>query len=204
MTAPICVGCRVRHLECDSNATCFECEKAGRPCKRGYDVRFRYSVCPLQSPSNGSKHEFSFEKDQTWVETNDKVEFILEDGLDSFEPLPLQSKQKDSILLSEDTTTVEDRHATAPPDNTIGTSSNPRVSKYLLTDDSPAPLKLHAPVTDRPLVDAIEKPRKSYENFTPLKTLREAQLLQWFTKHLAPWVSCNRQGDEIKADVHKV
>lgn len=73
-----CVGCRVRHLNCDTYATCTECERSGRDCVRLH-VRFRHLVCPSKSITRAdySKYEFFFDDEQTWVDTGGKVDFVF-------------------------------------------------------------------------------------------------------------------------------
>ena len=72
-----CAGCRVRHLNCDTRSTCKECEKSGRECHR-LNVRFRHLVCPSAKVTRAdfTKYDFFFDSEQTWVDTNQKLEFI--------------------------------------------------------------------------------------------------------------------------------
>lgn len=74
-----CAGCRVRHLKCDTLSTCIECEKSGRECVR-LNVRFRHLVCPSARTTRADycKYEFFFDGEQTWIDTNGKIEFIAE------------------------------------------------------------------------------------------------------------------------------
>ena len=72
-----CAGCRVRHLNCDTHPTCIECEKSGRECVP-FNVRFRHLVCPSGriTCADYSKHQFFFDGEQTWIDTNGKLEFV--------------------------------------------------------------------------------------------------------------------------------
>ena len=72
-----CAGCRVRHLDCDTRSTCTACEKSGRECLR-LNVRFRHLVCPSQRVTRAdfTKYDFFFDSEQTWVDTNQKLEFV--------------------------------------------------------------------------------------------------------------------------------
>ena len=72
-----CAGCRVRHLNCDSRSTCRACERSGRECLR-LNVRFRHLVCPSERVTRAdlTKYDFFFDSEQTWVDTNQKLEFV--------------------------------------------------------------------------------------------------------------------------------
>ena len=74
-----CAGCRVRHLNCDTRSTCRACEKSGRECLR-LNVRFRHLVCPSErvTRANLTKYDFFFDSEQTWVDTNQKLEFVVD------------------------------------------------------------------------------------------------------------------------------
>lgn len=74
-----CAGCRVRHLNCDTYATCTECKKSGRECVRLH-VRFRNLVCPSKSITRAeySRYEYFFDDEQTWIDTSGKLEFVFE------------------------------------------------------------------------------------------------------------------------------
>lgn len=75
-----CASCRIRHLKCDGQHTCSQCQSADRVCIRGYNIRFRNLVCPSSkaSPAEYSKYDFFFEPDQEWNAPNAKVEFVDE------------------------------------------------------------------------------------------------------------------------------
>ena len=72
-----CAGCRVRHLNCDTRSTCTACEKSGRECLR-LNVRFRHLVCPSKRVTRAdfTKYDFFFDSEQTWVDTNHRLEFV--------------------------------------------------------------------------------------------------------------------------------
>ena len=74
-----CAGCRVRHLNCDTRSTCRACEKSGRECLR-LNVRFRHLVCPSERVTRAdlTKYDFFFDSEQTWVDTNQKLEFVVD------------------------------------------------------------------------------------------------------------------------------
>ncbi|KAI5781526.1 hypothetical protein EDC01DRAFT_241600 [Geopyxis carbonaria] len=78
-------SCRVRHLKCDeTRPVCRRCQRAGRECVRGYNVRFRYGTdlgdeesntpatadAPGGRPAGGKGGEFRFESDQVWIATS--------------------------------------------------------------------------------------------------------------------------------------
>lgn len=77
-----CAGCRVRHLTCNARSPCTECEKGGRECVR-LNVRFRHLACPSKAatPADYSKYEFFFDEKQTWIDTQEQLEFVAETDL---------------------------------------------------------------------------------------------------------------------------
>lgn len=81
-----CAGCRVRHLNCDTQITCSECKKKGRDCFR-LNVRFRHLVCPSEriTRADFSKYQFFFDAKQTWIDTHGNHEFVTsnDDGDDT-------------------------------------------------------------------------------------------------------------------------
>ena len=67
----------MRHLDCDTRSTCTACEKGGRECLR-LNVRFRNLVCPSKRATRAdlTKYDFFFDSEQTWVDTNQRLEFV--------------------------------------------------------------------------------------------------------------------------------
>lgn len=66
-----CQECRERHLKCDDNPKCKQCERLGGTCRRGKGrLRFRYG--------SSARYDANFSKDQTWLEQtkNAKFQFV--------------------------------------------------------------------------------------------------------------------------------
>ena len=92
-----CAGCRVRHLKCDTQSPCTECNKNGRECRR-LNVRFRNLVCPSEriTLADHSKYEFFFDNEQTWIETSTRLRFV--DGDDSSDETSLSDKLEETVF----------------------------------------------------------------------------------------------------------
>lgn len=211
-----CAGCRVRHLNCDTNSICTECEKSGRECVR-LNVRFRHLVCPSETITRAdySKYEFFFDGEQTWIDTNGKVEFVADSDISAYASPTheLESNVFDAVSLN-----TESRLALAEqPSSRFSVGSTPRTStvQASVPDDDPpdylAALKHmpHDPARKVLLENASKLPvqlsrEASQPSATsvfyigsvlpapglagPLESLQEGKLLQHFVTHLAPWV----------------
>ena len=135
----ICPGCRVRHLNCDTHPTCIECEKSGRECVP-FDDRFRHLVCPSEriTRADYSKHQFFFDGEQTWIDTNGKLEFVArsDSSADASPTNELENYIFDAVSLN-----AEPRLALLDqPSSTFvlgSTSHTPIVQASVLDEDPP-------------------------------------------------------------------
>ena len=79
-----CKNCRERHLKCvvrDGQSSCTRCAESDRKCN--FEPRFRFkrvSHVDTASAGNRSRTSLSYKDDQTWVQTQNPVSFVLEDG----------------------------------------------------------------------------------------------------------------------------
>ena len=212
-----CTSCRVRHLKCDQSPTCSECENAGRKCVRGYNIRFRHLAFDGTSKNatraDYSKHEFFFDEEQTWVDANEKVEFVPES--DDYSSDSVAGEMTGNIFegfISD----VEGQHAVTATYHTTSntpaafnadspdymTSSGGRLQKSPPIGSSQKESDpLTYPLVDESLSGETLRPdsRVSYPQTPsvapqlawPLKNLHEGKLLQHFVTFLAPWVCTN-------------
>ena len=69
--------CRLQSAASQLRYTYIECEKSGRECVP-FNVRFRHLECPSGriTRADYSKHQFFFDGEQTWIDTNGKLEFV--------------------------------------------------------------------------------------------------------------------------------
>ena len=213
-----CAGCRVRHLNCDAHSICTECKKSDRECVR-LNVRFRHLVCPSQriTRADYGKYEFFFDREQTWVNTNGKFEFVT--GCDS--SLPTDEPEHnvlDAVGLNVETPLA----LVEQPSSTFvlrSASHTPTIEASVLDDEPPEYLvALEQAPHDAPgdvfLDEASEIPAPSLNEASqpgdslfpdtntsntermlpsleltwPLKSVQEGKLVQHFVTHLAPWV----------------
>lgn len=227
----ICAGCRVRHRVCDTNSPCKECEENDRECVR-LNVRFRNLVCPSErtnSRADYSKYEFFFDGEQTWVDTNSRLEFVA-GGDSSDDASPMGDLGDDVFDMTE--VDAEARPAVmGKPSATIShasTSHPPIVQASILDDDPPNYQKAleqtshdppnHVRLENSSVLSSGEAPqhgaklaldtgaffqrgsRSAPEAASPLSTLQEAKLFQHFVTHLAPWVRMNLHVSSDDAD----
>ena len=134
-----CAGCRVRHLNCDTQPTCTECEKSGRECVR-LNVRFRYLVCPFETftAADYSKYEFFFDANQTWVDTNTHLEFVAGEN-DCADPIRT-SEISDTDFAAVEVTAASLSGPVWQSSPTIvsrATSHSPILQVSTLNDDTP-------------------------------------------------------------------
>lgn len=209
-----CASCRVRHLNCDTSSICTECKKSGRECVR-LNVRFRHLVCPSQRVTRAdySKYEFFFDSEQTWTDTNGKLEFVAEnDDSASVSPTDeLDENVSDAVGLD-----VESRLAMVnQPFATFehgATSHTPPVQGSVLDDDPPnylstseqiphdPPGKVHLDDVSKMQAHSLREESHPGDRLisdtselyagrvVPIQNLQEGKLLQHFVTHLAPWV----------------
>lgn len=134
-----CAGCRVRHLDCDAYSVCTQCKKSGRECVR-LNVRFRHLVCPLEKISRAdySKYEFFFDAEQTWVDTNGNIEFVVESESSAYASPVDELGDNVFVTVGQN---VEPRPAlveqASSPFRFKSTSLNPTVQASVLDDDPP-------------------------------------------------------------------
>ena len=134
-----CAGCRVRHLNCDAYSVCTQCKKSGRECVR-LNVRFRHLVCPLEKISRAdySKYEFFFDAEQTWVDTNGNIEFVVESDSSAYASPMDELGNNVFVTVGQN---VEPRPAlveqASSPFRFKSTSPNPTVQASVLDDDPP-------------------------------------------------------------------
>ena len=203
-----CAGCRVRHLNCDTRSTCTECEKSGRECVR-LNVRFRHLVCPSGNFTRAdySKYDFFFGGDQTWIDTNGKLEFVADTS---------PTDEEDGVVFDARSLDTEPRpplvHHSPSRFQLESTSHTPTIQEST-PDDEPleylAALEQvpHDPPGSALLDDTLDTPAHSIrersnmstsssglpalpapEQVWPVKNLQEGKLFQHFATHCAPWV----------------
>ncbi|KAA8904192.1 hypothetical protein FN846DRAFT_953207 [Sphaerosporella brunnea] len=200
-----CTSCRVRHLKCDeARPVCRRCQRAGRECVRGYNVRFRYgtdleaasAAAAASSSSKGA--EFRFEADQVWIDTSGQVSFVDEtrdvtrnyDGsrggsggaVEDEDPLsspPRPSSRAVAIesLLSSPTNSVvhSPTDDALPRELQIGMALEPR--RLQLSD-----ILIRDEEEDQQ--DDHHHPRQC---IWPLTNVRDAEILRHYVTHLAQW-----------------
>ena len=212
----ICAGCRVRHLICDTNSVCIECQKSGRECVR-LNVRFRHLVCPSETITRAdySKYEFFFDGQQTWIDTNGKLEFVAESD-SSTHASPTHEPERnlfDAVSLNAESRSAQ----TEQPSLRFmvgSTSHTPTVQASVPDEDPPDYLAALKQVPhNRPRKEVLDsasklpsQPSREASQFSatsvsyiesmlpapqlagPLQSLQEGKLLQHFVTHLAPWV----------------
>lgn len=165
-----CAGCRVRHLDCDTHSTCTECEKSGRECVR-LNVRFRHLVCPSEkiTRANYSKYEFFFDREQTWIETSGKIEFVAESD-SSADASP--TDEPENPFFNAAGLNAESRPALVKQTSSTfvlrSTAHTPTVQASILNDDQPdytAVLEQvpHNPPGDTIVEDASKRPAYSFK-----------------------------------------
>lgn len=212
----ICAGCRVRHLICDTNSICTECEKSGRECVR-LNVRFRHLVCPSETITRAdcSKYEFFFDGQQTWIDTNGKLEFVAETDSSTHaspthepernvfgaislnaEPRSAQTEQPSLRFMVGSASHTPTIQASVPDDDTPDYSAalkqvphNPPSKE--LTENPPRLPSQSSREASQPSamsVSHIESILPAPQLAGPLQSLQEGKLLQHFVTHLAPWV----------------
>lgn len=207
----VCAGCRVRHLNCDTQPTCTECEKSGRECVR-LNVRFRHLVCPSGDITRAdySKYQFSFDRQQTWLDTNGKVEFVA--GSDSsadasptqeqdnniFDAVGLNAKSRPGPMEEPSSKFVYGPTSYTPAAQASGLDDEP--PDYLAAidqapqDHSIGVIPKIASKMSAQSLSLMSQPGEKLSSDTsvlvvrPLKSLQEGKLFQQFITHLAPWV----------------
>lgn len=212
-----CTSCRVRRLECNQSLTCSECENAGRECIRGYNIRFRHlafdGISKNATRTDYSKHEFFFDEQQTWVATNERVEFIPENdhfSSDSpagettgniFKGVVSDGEAQHAVITPQQTTTKTPVASNADSPDYL----TPFEERFKKTPSMGRPQKESVPMAyslvDESLSEETLGPdsRVSYpqtpsvttELALPLRNLQEGRLLQHFVTFLAPWVCIN-------------
>ncbi len=217
-----CAGCRVRHLNCDTQSICIECKKSDRECVR-LNVRFRHLVCPSQSitRTDYGKYEFFFDREQTWVDTKGRLEFVCgSDG--SADPWPTNKLEPilcDAVGLSAEsrpalvellpsTFVLESTSHTLPVQASIRDDDQsdylealeklphdpPSSVTYENTSEIPAALSKEQPGEKLPSDTSVSYSEMGLSTPEPawsLNSLQEGKLLQHFVTHLAPWVCAN-------------
>ncbi len=214
-----CAGCRVRHLNCDTQSICIECKKSDRECVR-LNVRFRHLVCPSPNVTRTDygKYEFFFDREQTWVDTNGRLEFVCgSDG--SADPWPtdeLEPRVYDAVgdscsalvELLPSTFVLESTSHTLPVQASIRDNDQsdyleslekmphdpPSSVSYEGTSETLAHSSKEQPGEKLPSDTSVsysEMVLSTPEPAWPLNSLQEGKLLQHFVTHLAPWVCTN-------------
>ncbi|KAF5975251.1 ARCA-like protein [Fusarium bulbicola] len=73
--------CKQRHLKCDNDKPCANCQKSDIECVRGFSVRFRHGLNPsIRSGKavEAKNRDYSFSQDQPWVKTTRALSFVDE------------------------------------------------------------------------------------------------------------------------------
>ena len=210
-----CSGCRVRHLSCDENSPCTECEKGARECVR-LNVRFRNLVCPSNDASTTEqrKFEFFFDKNQVWVEAKGNLDFVKETDL-AGETSP--TSVHDDVVFGLDGSNMEpgvplpEQHASTlmhdPASETLASADPlPDCSTVMKQvqhnpgDQRSIPIEDVSAQPSEGIRAAENEPTRVIANLSqqgvlssqllsfPLANLEEGRLLQHFITHLAPWV----------------
>ncbi|KAF5547980.1 ARCA-like protein [Fusarium mexicanum] len=76
-----CQVCKQRHLKCDNDKPCANCQKSDIECVRGFSVRFRHGLNPsIRSGKavEAKNRDYSFSQDQPWVKTTRALSFVDE------------------------------------------------------------------------------------------------------------------------------
>lgn len=162
-----CAGCRVRHLNCDLLSTCTECEKSGRDCVR-LSVRFRHLVCPSEriTRADYSKYEFFFDREQTWIDTSGKVEFVAGSNstADASPTDELENTFFDSAGLNAEARLALGEQASSTFE--LGSTHTPTVRASALDDHQPDYLAAleevpHGPSSETLVEDTSKRPGHS-------------------------------------------
>ena len=207
-----CVDCRVRHLHCNNEIPCQECEKSGRDCRR-MSVRFKHLVCPARNATRADygKYEFFFECEQPWVDLDGIISFAG-DSKDISGVLSLEAPDKDDSNASDlERGTPLDINPSATPtsskvtylDEDVESTPGPRddppdyaaAVEHIPHDPhirdtlrgEPNNPDLAMPVLSTG-ISSLNETQSASESAWPLKSLKERNLFQHFVTHLAPWV----------------
>lgn len=206
-----CAGCRVRHLDCDTQSICSECKKSGRECVR-LNVRFRHLVCPSEKTSRAhcSKYDFFFDVKQTWVDIHGNVEFVVESDcgayasptdeleIDTLGAVGLNVEPQPALRSNTQTPAIQASVQNDDPSDYVTVSEqlpHEQPGNILLGDALEMPahsLGEASIIGEKPPYDTrvtyTERLPPAQEPAWPLKNLQEGKLLQHFITHLAPWV----------------
>ncbi len=192
--------------------------------------RVRSPQCPLPASrvsftnitrTDYGKYEFFFDREQTWVDTNGRLEFVCgSDG--SADPWPtneLEPSVCDAVGLSAEsrsalvellpsTFVLESTSHTLPVQASIRDNDQsdylealekmphdpPSSVTYEGTSETPAHSSKEQPGEKLPSDTSVsysEMVLSTPEPAWPLNSLQEGKLLQHFVTHLAPWVCTN-------------